>query len=166
MIEAIKKRRSIRCYQNKPVEPEKINELLQAAMLAPSAMNLMPWHFTVVTNREKLTQIPTYHPYTNMMKTAPCAIIVSGDRAITKKDAFIYCDCSAAIMNILLSAVDLDLGTCWCAIAPDESRISAFRSAFDLPEAWLPVAIVAVGYAAEQKGMKDTFKPERITYYE
>ena len=70
MIEAIKKRRSIRSYQNKPVEPEKINELLQAAMLAPSAMNLMPWHFTVVTNREKLTQIPTYHPYTNMMKTA------------------------------------------------------------------------------------------------
>lgn len=48
MIEAIKKRRSIRSYQDKPVEPEKINELLQAAMLAPSAMNLMPWHFAVV----------------------------------------------------------------------------------------------------------------------
>lgn len=157
MIEAIKKRRSIRSYQNKPVEPEKINELLQAAMLAPSAMNLMPWHFTVVTNREKLTQIPTYHPYTNMMKTAPCAIIVSGDRAITKKDAFIYCDCSAAIMNILLSAVDLDLGTCWCAIAPDESRISAFRSAFDLPAEWAAGSSCGGGVCRGTKGNERYF---------
>lgn len=164
MIKAIEKRRSIRKYKNQQVEQSKIDELLRAAMLAPSAMNLMPWYFTVITNREKLNEIPTYHPYTNMMKTAPCAIIVSGSREITKKDAFIYCDCSAAIMNILLSATDLDLGTCWCAIAPDENRMQAFRKHFDLGEELLPVAIIALGYPDEEKGVKDTFDPKRITY--
>ncbi len=164
MLEAIEKRRSIRKYQNRCVEDEKINELLKAAMLAPSAMNLQPWYFTVVTNREKLDEIPTYHPYTSMMKTAPCAIIVSGSRAITKKDAFIYCDCSAAIMNMLLEATELGLGTCWCAIAPSDERIHEFVSHFDLDQELLPVAIVAVGYPAEEKGIKETFNSERITF--
>lgn len=164
MIDAIKKRRSIRKYKSQQVEQVKIDELLHAAMLAPSAMNLMPWYFTVITNREKLNEIPTYHPYTNMMKTAPCAIIVSGSRAITKKDAFIYCDCSAAIMNLLLRAAELELGTCWCAIAPDENRMQEFREHFDLSDELLPVAIIALGYADEEKGNKETFNPERITY--
>lgn len=164
MIETIEKRRSIRKYKDQQVEQEKIEELLRAAMLAPSAMNLKPWYFTVITNREKLNEIPTYHPYTNMMKTAPCAIIVSGSRTITKKDAFIYCDCSAAIMNILLSATALDLGSCWCAIAPDENRMQSFREHFDLDDELLPVAIVALGYADEEKENKDPYDPERITY--
>ena len=166
MLEELWTRQSIRRYEDKAVEDEKLEELLRAAMHAPTARNTQSWRFIIIRNRKALDEMTKLQPYTGMMKTAPCAIIVSGDRAITKKDAFIYCDCSAAIMNMLLSAADLDLGTCWCAIAPDEGRIKAFRSAFDLPEEWLPVAVVAVGYAAEHKEMKDIFKPERITYCE
>lgn len=164
MIDAIKKRRSIRKYKNQVVEPEKIEELLKAAMLAPTALNLQPWRFVVVRNKELLNRIPTFHPYSNMMKSADSCILVMGDRNVTKKDEYIYCDCSAAIMNMLLQASELGLGTCWCAIAPDQGRIQAFRENFDLAENLLPVAMVALGYPDEEKGEKDTFKPEYVRY--
>ena len=166
MLEEIVKRRSIRKFTDQEVEEAKIEDLLRAAMSAPTARNTQSWRFLVVKNREALNSMVELQPYTGMMKTASCAIIVMGDREASQPDEYLYVDAAAAIENMLLEAVHLNLGTCWCAIAPDESRMSAFRSAFDLPEAWLPVAVVAVGYAAEQKGMKDTFKPERITYCE
>ena len=66
---------SVRKYQDKPVEREKIEAILRAAMQAPSAGNQQPWAFYVVTNREKLEALSNVHPYAGMVKAAPAAIV-------------------------------------------------------------------------------------------
>ena len=66
---------SVRKYQDKPVEKEKIEAILRAAMQAPSAGNQQPWAFYVVTNREKLEALSKVHPYAGMVKAAPAAIV-------------------------------------------------------------------------------------------
>lgn len=165
MLDVIEKRQSIRKYTDQKVEADKITDLLKAAMRAPTARNKQEWRFVVVEDRETLDLIPTMSPYTTMMKEAPLAIIVLGDKTEIPDDAYIYVDCAAAIQNILLEGVHLGLGTCWCAIGPNEDRMEAFRNHFKFPEHLLPVAVVAVGYANETKPLQERFDPSKITYY-
>ena len=66
---------SVRKYQDKPVEKEKIEQILRAAMQAPSATNQQPWEFFVVTDKEKLEALSRVHPYAGMTKDAPAAIV-------------------------------------------------------------------------------------------
>lgn len=73
MLDVIYKRRSIRKYQNKPVEEEKLNEVLKAAMYAPSGMNKQPWHFIVCKERKTLDEVQKIHPYSSMLSSAPAA---------------------------------------------------------------------------------------------
>jgi len=78
--EIIKKRKSIRKYDPSGiVTDEQIKMMLEAAMLAPSAVNSRPWEFIVVRNREKLDAITVFHPYTQMLKTATAAIIMTAN---------------------------------------------------------------------------------------
>jgi nitroreductase len=74
-MNSIFSRVSIRKYQDKPVEKEKIEAILRAAMQAPSAANQQPWEFYVVTNKEKLEALSKVHPYAGMTKNAPAAIV-------------------------------------------------------------------------------------------
>ncbi len=78
-METILRRRSIRRYTDKPVPDDVLKELLEAAMAAPSAGNEQPWHFIVIKDRGILDQIPTVHPYSQMVMEAPVAILVCGD---------------------------------------------------------------------------------------
>ena len=66
---------SVRKYQDKPVEKEKIEQILRAAMQAPSATNQQPWEFYVVSDKEKLEALSRVHPYAGMTKDAPTAIV-------------------------------------------------------------------------------------------
>jgi len=76
--EIIKKRKSIRKYDTRGVvTDEQIKELLEAAMLAPSACNMRPWEFIVVKDRKILDEITAWHPWTQMLKTAQAAIVVN-----------------------------------------------------------------------------------------
>lgn len=146
-------RRSIRAYDNsKRVSQAQLEDLLNAAMHAPSAMGLMPWEFLVVTTPEQINAVMKAHPYCSSLKDAGSAIIVCGD---TNKEFKTPCggyyqyDCSAATQNILLRAKELGLGTCWCGIAPEVERMQAFRKAFNMPKNIEPMALVIVGYPAE-----------------
>ena len=79
VTEAIRKRRSIRKYQEGANIPqEDLDQILEAAMMAPSARNTRPWEFVVVENREVLNKFPDIQPYTRMMHTASLAIVVCG----------------------------------------------------------------------------------------
>ena len=78
-IEAIRTRRSIRRYTHDPVPDAVVAEILRAAMSAPSAGNQQPWQFVIVTDRGLREQIPTFHPYAQMVREAPVAILVCGD---------------------------------------------------------------------------------------
>lgn len=165
MLEAIKQRQSIRKYQNTPVETEKINSLLEAAMNAPTARNTQEWKFVVITNRQALNDMCNLSPYTTMMKEAPCAILVLADleKAINKEYGLI--NCAAAIENLIIEAMHQELGTCWCGIAPVEERIEKFKEYFKLADNEYPIGVVAVGYSNEKKPLINNFDPKKVRYY-
>ena len=124
IIEAIEKRRSIRKYDlNRPVERNKLEGLIRAAMYAPTARNLQPWHFVIVTAREILDKIPDVHPYSAMVKEATAAIVVCGDRVKEPNDFYLVQNGSAATQNILLEAYAMGLGTVWLGVFGREERM-------------------------------------------
>lgn len=166
MLNTINKRRSIRKYQNKPIEEEKILTLLKAAMNAPTAKNCQEWRFAVVTNKDLLKHLAKeVSPYTSMVKDAACAIIVSGDLTVNGSKEYICTDTAAAIENILLAAVELDLGCCWCGIADNEDRVACTRRLLSLPEHFYPTGMVAIGYPAEEKEPNNRYDENKVTYY-
>lgn len=164
MLKEIKQRQSIRIYHDTPVEDEKIESILRSAMQAPTARNSQSWRFIVISKREALDDMITLQPYTGMMKTAPCAIMVLGDREAIQPDEYLYVDASAAIENMLLEATHQGLGSCWCAIGPSPERIDNFRSYYHIEERLLPIAVVAIGYGNEQKPHVDRFDFSKISY--
>lgn len=142
------KRRSIRKYLDKPVAKEDIDDLLRAAMAAPSAGNEQPWEFIVVDDKNVLKKIADVHPYAKMLYEAPVAIVVCGDLNKEKHKGFWVQDCSAATQNILLEATDKGLGTVWIGVYPDDTRVKDISNIFGIPSNVIPLSIVAVGYPA------------------
>ncbi len=161
-MEAILRRRSIRRYQQKKVEKEKINKLLQAGMAAPSAGNEQPWHFIVIEKREKLNKLAKIHPYGHMLEEAPLAILVCGDLSQEKYEGFWVQDCSAATQNILIMAEDIGLGAVWLGVYPEQSRVKEISSYLEIPENVIPLALVSVGYPGNSKAPAERFLEKRI----
>ena len=88
LLEAIYTRRSIRQYQDRPVSDEVVRTILGAAMMAPSAGNVQPWQFIVVTDPALLNQVKDVHPYVGMAAEAPLGILVCGDLSLEKYPGF------------------------------------------------------------------------------
>ncbi len=162
LMEAIRTRRSIRKYTDRPVPGEMIDAIIQAAMMAPSAGNQQPWHFIVSTDREKLDRIPSYHPYAGMIRHATVAIVVCGAPEGTKWPDFWVQDCSAAIQNLLLAARDLGLGTVWTGVYPLEDRMTKTRELFAIPGNIYPLAIIPVGWPNAEFSSKDRYEANRL----
>lgn len=161
-IKAIRTRRSIRRFTERGIEDRKIEILLRAAMQAPSSRNSQPWHFVVITERRILSAIPEFHEYAKMLHEAPVAIMVCGDIRIEESVEYINTDCSAATENLLLAAHDLGIGAVWLGIYPRERRVEEIRRLLDIPRHIIPISLVALGYAAEDKNPEDRFQPERV----
>ena len=169
ILQNIQTRTSIRAYEDKPVEADKVDKLLRAAMAAPSAVNAQPWHFVVVTQCEALQALSECNPYAAYVAQAPLAIVVCGDT--TKmlqgggRDFWIQ-DAAAASENLLLAAHALGLGAVWTGTWPAEDRCEAVSQALELPHHLIPFNTIVVGYPAEQPEPKDKFRQENITYIE
>ncbi len=161
-MDAIFNRRSIRKYNTEPVSDKDIEELLRAAMAAPSAGNQQPWEFIVVKDRELLNKMMNIHPYAQMLKTAYGAIIVCGDTEREVHKGYWVQDCSAAVENILVEAQNKSIGTCWLGLYPREDRVDGFRHLLSIPEPVIPMAAIAFGYPAESKKSSDRFDSTRI----
>jgi len=159
-LEAIFTRRSIRAYTSEPVSEEDLKVILEAAMNAPSASNRQPWQFIVVDDRSKLDAIMEVHPYSKMLAQAPMAIVVCGDTEVSS--SYWQQDCSAATENLLLAARALGLGTVWLGVYPREDRVNGISRIFQLPAHVKPLAVVAVGHPAEEKGRVDRWQEERV----
>ena len=163
-MKAIVNRRSIRKYTSQPVSDNQVQELLKAAMSAPSAGNEQPWEFVVMRDRSNLNAIPKFHPYSLMLYEASVAILVCGDLSREKYSGYWVQDCSAATENILLSAVELGLGAVWLGIHPIEERVKAMSKLLKIPETVVPFSLVSIGYPAEQKEPSDRFDTSRIHF--
>jgi nitroreductase len=164
----MEKRRSVRKFQGDvPVTKEQINRLLEAAMYAPSACNTRPWEFIAVTKREVLDEIARIHPYAKMCQTASAAIImVAIPQAKAMAEGFFPQDCGAATQNILLEAVSMGLGTCWCGVYPKEGLIAPLRKLFNIQEPKVPFNIIAIGTPDESPVKRGFFDESKVLYIE
>lgn len=142
-IEALKTRRSVRKYLEKPVPKEIIEDILDTARLAPSANNIQPWEFVVVTNAELRQKIAQITDYGKFIAHAPVCIIV-----FCKDTKYYLEDGSAATENILVAARAYGLGTCW--VAGDKKRyVDQIRELVGVPADYKLVSLVSLGYPAE-----------------
>jgi nitroreductase len=165
VLQAIQNRRSVRAYvPGNQVTDEQVHELLEAAMLAPSACNMRPWEFAVVRDRGKMDAMRQLHPYARMLESAALAIVVCGapdDRNAIARPFFPQ-DCAAATQNMLIQAVSMGLGTCWCGIYPHEGRSNQLRTLLDLPDHLIPFNIVAVGVPSEGPPSRGQFDDSKV----
>ncbi len=151
-IDWILRRRSIRKFIEQKPTSDQIRLLLEAAMAAPTALNLKPWKFIIVEDENGLSELRKALPFGKI--DAPCAIVVCGDLQSVKKpvtERFWVQDCSAASQNLLLAATSLGLGSVWCGVHPINQIEKSVRKALDIPHDVIPLNVIFIGYTAEEK---------------
>ncbi len=119
-------------------------------------------NLVVIKDRGILDEIPKYHPYSQMLKNAPMAILVCGDEQLQKYKGYWVQDCSAATENILIAAQAKGLGAVWLGVYPTEDRVIAIRKLLGIPEHVIPFSLISIGYPAEQKPRSDRYDASRI----
>ncbi|WP_434509831.1 nitroreductase family protein [Desulfitobacterium sp. AusDCA] len=177
MLEQIKNRRSIRKYLEKPVDDDKIIQLLESARLAPSGSNTQPWHFIIVKSeeiRQKLVEVSNNQKW---MLSAPVFIVCVADIRSRITDNIeislnenspqlelkqIIRDTSIAIEHIVLEANNLGLGACWVAWFIQEE----IRPILNIPSDKFVVCILTLGYASESPKDRPRKKIEEIIHRE
>ena len=155
-------RASIRKYQDRPVEPEKIEALLRAAMAAPSAGNQQPWEFYVVTAPEMIRALSQVHRYAGCAADAPVVLVPCYRTEGIWLPEYAPVDLAIATENLLLSIVSEGLGGVWLGIYPQQDRVAAVDKLLHLPETLHAFALVPLGYPAESRKQQDRFDPSRI----
>ncbi len=160
LLKTLRKRRSIRRFKPIAIEQEKLDQLLEAVLRSPSSRNLCPWEFIIVQDRTTLRELAQVKPHGGtFLQNAPLAVVICADPNAC--DVWIE-DCSIAAFILHLAAADLGLGSCWVQIRLREQAISsmaaenAVKKILDVPEDMVVEAIVAIGYAAEEKPGHET----------
>lgn len=154
MLEMLLKRRSCRKFEDKIVEAEKKEKLLQAAQLGPTGKGTLPWEFVVIENKETLQKLGNCrNPKQTFLPETPLAIVVLGNTQ--KTDTWIE-DASIASIIIQLEAERLGLGSCWVQIRLRESNQGMsseeyVRKLLGIPEYMAVLSIIAVGYPIETR---------------
>ena len=160
--EAILTRRSVRAYTKQAVPDTLIRDLLVAGVSAPSAGNQQPWHFVVVTDRERLDALAEVLPYGKMLHDAPLGIVVCADPDLQKYEGYWVQDCCNATENILLAAHAKGLGGVWIGVHPQPAREAEVRRVLGMPERVFPLCVLSVGYPAESTGPVDRYQESRV----
>jgi len=187
VFDAIRDRRAVREFTDRPVDRATVQRLIDAAVRAPSAMNLQPWAFLVVQDRPALRQISdaaktyllgTIVPssplanYRHMLTDAafeifygaPTLIVVCTDGSPSTEATHAAEDCCLAAENLMLAAHATGLGSCWIGFARPWLSTGAAKSALAIPENWVPVAPVIVGYPRQAPAPTPRKAPSVIWY--
>lgn len=148
MLQLLKQRCSVRKFEERPIEREKLVYVLEAARVAPSACNFQPWRFLVLEDRALIARIA---PVWVKASHAPVVIVACGDhkQAWRRRDGKDHCDIDLAIAvdHMTLAAAEVGLGSCWiCAFDAYECA-----AALDLPEHLEPAVLLPLGYPAQMK---------------
>ena len=152
-IDLLRQRRSIRKFENRPVEEEKIEKILRAALMAPSSKRSTPWHFVVVDEKDKLEKMAESREMgSKFLENAPLAIVVLAE---DKSDVWVE-DASIAAILMQLEAEDLGLGSCWIQVRgrrKDESITTEayLQELINAPSELKIECIIAIGYKDEEK---------------
>ena len=160
------KRRSVRKFTTQKVSREHIDELLHAAMSGPSACNMKPWEFYVISNDTILEELKSASKFTKI--TAPLAIVVCGNLAKALPMHFSEYwiqDCSAATENILLRVTDLGLGAVWCGVHPQKNAVAKVSKLLNLDKKQIPLNIIFIGHPAEEPKARDQYDESKVHYF-
>jgi len=153
-MDVVRKRRSIRRYRPDPVPDEVLNQVLEAARLAPSAGNRQPWHFIVVKDPA------TKKIISERAAEAPVVIVGCTDTEVSAR--FHVVDLSIAFENLVLAATNFGLGTCWMGARAEEN----IKAALGIPKHIAVVVVTPLGYPAETPGPKERKSLSEIVHYE
>lgn len=161
---ALFKRKSIRRYKDIQVEKEKIELLLKAAMLAPSARNQQEWEFIVVDDEKIKDEISSMSPFAKSAHEAPVSIVLLADTLSLTRDAYMEQDMAACAENILIMATELGLGSVWLGVYPNKDRVKKLVDIFNLPENIIPFCVITIGYSYEEFEVRDNFDENKVHY--
>ncbi len=152
-IDLLRERRSIRQFQDRPVEQEKVNFLVEAVLRSPSSRGFNPWEFVVVSDRAIIGHLSKTKPHgAAFLANAPLAIAVCADPS--KSDVWVE-DVSIASLVLHLTATDLGLGSCWIQLRKREHDLTRTAGEYAAEVLGLPAnlvvsSIIAIGYPAQQ----------------
>jgi nitroreductase len=153
-LQLVQKRRSIRRYSDRPVEPEKLDILIEAALRSPSSIARYPWEFIMVKDPALLDQLSRAKQHgSSFLRYASAAIVVCADPV--KSDVWVE-DASIASIMILLAAESIGLGGCWVQIrernhSSSKTAEAYIRELLSIPERLKVEAIMSIGYPAVSK---------------
>ena len=154
-------RRSIRRYEERRVEDEKVERILRAAMQAPSAGNQQGWEFIVVRDRKTLIKLADISPYSKMIGDSDVTIIVLGNKREMKWPQYWEQDLGAAAQNLMLQAVEEGLGSVWLGVAPERDRMDHVKKIFDGIE---PFAAIPLGYPVGENKFIDRWDEKKVHF--
>lgn len=165
-MDVINRRRSVRSFLAKPLSDHDLEQIIRAAMQAPSARNQQPCHFLIVKEREKLLRIADELSNTQMCREAYCVVVVLLEKAGLTAPLMVGQDGAAATMSMLLEATQLGIGSCWCGIYPRPERMMPVMRILEIPAGYDVFALIPLGYPADSGALYhlDRFRPERIHY--
>lgn len=148
-LDLVKRRYSVRCYEPRAIEQEKLDYIMECVRLAPSAVNFQPWKFAIVTDKEKLDALKSVYPR-EWIQSAPCIIVACSNHAESwhrKSDGKDHADIDIAIAveHLCLAATEQDLGTCWVC----NFDVSACKQILNLSEELEPAVLIPVGYTIQ-----------------
>lgn len=165
VLEAIKKRRSVRGYRPDPVPEDTLKEILEAARLAPSASNRQPWHFVVVTDaqrRQDLARASRNQAFVGQAPVVIAAVALEPDQTMMCGVERYAVDLAIAVDHITLAAVEKGLGTCWIGAFDQEET----RRILGVPAQYKIVALLPLGYPADDPRPKSRKDLEEIVSWE
>jgi nitroreductase len=166
VMEAIRKRCSVRAYQERPVEEEKLNNILEAARLAPSASNRQEWRFIVVQNKDTRKKLMKAARNQTFVGEAPVIIACCAETDSHVMSCGQLCypiDVAIAIEHIVLKATEEGLGTCWIGAFYEEQ----VKEILGISDSIRVVELLSLGYAAKPcSPHKDRLSLREIVMYE
>ncbi|MQN00723.1 MAG: nitroreductase family protein [Lachnospiraceae bacterium] len=163
-MDSIFHRISVRKYEDRPVEKDKLTGILKAGMQSPSAGNQQPWEFYVVTDKEKIRQLSECSNYAGCAAGAPVVIVPVYKKTGVMFPSMVLEDMSICQENMWLMTDSLGLGGVWLGIAPDKDRMEKVKQVLDLPDDQEAFSLFPLGYPAESRPQQDRFDQSRIHY--
>lgn len=144
VFEAIHTLLAVRSYQDKPVPADVVQRIVEAGQLTASSMNLQPWHFVVVEDRDTLRQLGNLVKTGPYIAQAPLAIAV----AIERESRFGVSDASRAVQNMMLTAWEAGVGSNWTGFG----GLDEVKSLLGIPAEFDVLAVIPFGYPAQSTG--------------
>lgn len=170
-------RKSVRSYTADTIPAAVMENLLRAAMAAPSGRNIQPWSFVVLSDTSRYDEIFGDNHNMAMFKQSAAIVVLCADTtvvrpprdnpdapAVQQPNGIWRDDMGAVTENLLLAAEAYGLGACWTACYPYVDRMAPVKQALGLPATVVPYSVVPIGYPAGDEQPKDKWDPARIHY--